>query len=119
MHKTRCANPKIFHALALSLVVALAACGSIVGTERIVQTIEVGPDKVPCFTNSTQECLQVRVPGTTTWEYFSGEIEGFTFERGFLYVIRVERTNIQDPPPNGSAFRFRLVEILSKTAVTP
>lgn len=66
------------------------------GTERLIQTIEVAPEKAPCVFDPTKNCLQVRRPGTGGWEYFSGEIDGFIFEPGFSYIIRVERTSIAD-----------------------
>lgn len=117
MPRNPSAKLKFFPALALALVFALGACMSLVGTERIVQTIEVAPTKVVCVALTTQECLQVRVLGSTQWEYFYGEIEGFVYEPGFTYVIIVERSTVKDPPQNGSGYRFRLVELVSKTPV--
>ncbi|MEP3207723.1 MAG: DUF4377 domain-containing protein [Maribacter sp.] len=57
--------------------------------------------------------------GTEDWEYFYFEnsIDGFTFEPDFIYEILVQKTQIADPPADGSSIRYTLVQIISKTKV--
>lgn len=104
--------------LAVALVVVLAACDPVV-SERRVQDIEVGPELLPCYGVGPRLCMYVRPYGSANWEYFDGEIEGFVFEPGFNYIIRVERKTVQDPPAGGSMYRFVLIDILRKTPVPP
>jgi hypothetical protein len=77
--------------------------------------LEIGPTAIPCTGFGPQECLQVRERGETDWTFFYDYIEGFTFEAGFTYLVRVERTTVSDPPPDASAYKWRLLELISKT----
>lgn len=104
--------------LAAALVVFLAACDP-VSSQRRVQDIEVGPELLPCHGVGPQLCMYVRPYGSPIWEYFDGEIEGFVYEPGFNYIIRVERKIVKDPPAGGSMYRFVLIDIIRKTPVPP
>lgn len=104
--------------LAAALVVVAAACDP-VASDRRVQDILVAPELQPCYGVGPQLCMYVRPYGSPIWEYFHGEIEGFVFEPGFEYLIRVERTILKNPPADGSIFRYRLIDIIRKTPAPP
>ena len=74
----------------------------------------VGPDYTECMTLVPTTCLQVRFDPLGNWENFSDTIEGFEFEQGFYYELRVRRVSIADPPADASSFRWILLEIISK-----
>lgn len=60
------------------------------------------------------ECMLVMMPEYPgVWQpmYF-GSIEGFTYERGHEYYLSVRKTILADPPADGSAFTYSLIEIL-------
>lgn len=48
------------------------------------------------------------------WTYFYDEIEGFQYEEGYVYELKVRVEDVEDPPADGSSLRYILVEILSK-----
>lgn len=93
----------------------LVACQSVLGPEKIVQVLEIAPQKIPCVGVAPQECLQVRETGQTEWQNFYDPIEGFTFVTGFSYLLRVERTTVDNPPADGSSYSWRLLDIVSQT----
>ena len=79
-------------------------------------TLFVGPERTECMTIIPTTCLQVRFSPEGSWENFSDPIEGFEFEPGFLYELRVRRIPIAHPPADGSSFRWILLELVSKNA---
>lgn len=44
-------------------------------------------------------------------------IEGFSYERGYEYSLKVEKTHLANPPADGSDIRYKLIEIASKVKV--
>ena len=104
--------------LILALLLLPVGCGI---TEPVVKkaetlTLFVGPERTECMTIIPTTCLQVRFSPEGSWENFSDPIEGFEFELGFLYELRVRRIPIADPPADGSSFRWILLELVSKNA---
>ena len=60
------------------------------------------------------ECMLVMEDGVDqTWRKmsFSG-IEGFTYEKGHRYKLRAKKTILANPPADGSAWMYELVEVL-------
>jgi len=45
-------------------------------------------------------------------------IEGFTYESGYEYRLKVVITSLKNPPMDGNTETFQLIEILEKTEVT-
>ncbi len=98
-------------------LLASTACFDAFGPGRVELRWYVDSQKVSCYTWVETECLRVRESTSEPWQNFSDEIEGFAWEAGYEYRIRVERTTIANPPADGSSARYRLLQILSKTAV--
>ncbi len=74
---------------------------------------------VGCVGEMEGTCLLVQegdMIGTENWEnfYFYDSIEGFTYEPGFVYGLIVKKTEVQNPPADGSSIRYELVKIVSK-----
>src|SRR5574344_1057888 len=60
------------------------------------------------------ECMLVMEDGVDqTWRKmsFSG-IEWFTYERGHRYKLRAKKTILANPPADGSAWKYELIEVL-------
>ena len=60
------------------------------------------------------ECMLVMEDGVDqTWRKmsFSG-IEWFTYEKGHRYKLKVKKTILANPPADGSAWKYELVEVL-------
>jgi hypothetical protein len=78
-----------------------------------VKTLFVDAKRVPCEGEGVTECLRVRESPTGEWTLFYRTIEGFRFEPGNTYELRVEVTAVSDAPADASSLHHRLVEIVS------
>ncbi len=85
--------------------------------EGNVVILEVDSFWQPCVGVSPQLCLQVKEAGQENWTYFYDQIDGFTYEPGYLYQLRVKKETISNPAADASSIKWTLVEEISKTAV--
>lgn len=103
--------------LVLSLALLSAtACSDVVGPGIVELVLHVDSQRVTCYTWIETECLRVRERESQSWRNFSDEIEGFAWEAGYLYRIRVVRASVANPPADGSSYRYILRQVISKTA---
>lgn len=60
------------------------------------------------------ECMLVMEDGVDqTWRKMSfSYIKGFTYEKGHRYKLRAKKTILANPPADGSAWKYELVEVL-------
>ena len=82
----------------------------------IEKTLFIAPERKPCTGVGPMECLQVREAADRPWQYFYSEIEGFSYEPGFDYELRVREEKVANPPADGSSLRWTLVKVVSKRA---
>lgn len=62
--------------------------------------------------------MLVRTVGGSQWEaYPITFIEGFEFEQGYIYTLKVEIIHMANPPQDGSDIRMKLISLISKTKV--
>lgn len=73
--------------------------------------------KVDCVGVAPQKCLQIKEIGKTDWTYLYDQIEGFDYEEGFFYKIKVDVIEVENPPADGSSLKYKLIEILDKSKV--
>ena len=97
-----------------TLLFSVAGCRDIFGPGEDILTLDVAASRVPCQGMVPQECLQVREHPDTTWTFFYDPIEGFDYEVGFEYTIRVARRAVPNPPADGSSFAYRFLSLLRK-----
>ncbi|AIM36544.1 hypothetical protein KO02_07390 [Sphingobacterium sp. ML3W] len=79
-------------------------------------TMEINDKRVDCQGVGQMKCLQVKYSPKDDWEYFYSHIEGFEYEEGYTYTIIVNRTRVENPPQDASAYQYELVKIVAKTA---
>ena len=104
----------------IAAIVALAgvlACADLFGPKEHVITMDVAAQAVQCQGFVPQECLRVRVAPETTWTLFYCPIDGFEFQPGFEYTIRVGERRIENPPQDSCDRVYRLLAILRQVAV--
>ncbi len=82
-------------------------------------TLYVGPNREPCMGVAPQLCLLVKENPEDEYSLFYSTIEGFDFEPGFEYELLVNKQTVPNPPADASAFRWTLIEVVSKTPVAP
>lgn len=81
------------------------------------KTVYVGPELVECVGESPQKCMQVKESPDADWTLFYDQIEGFTFEAGYEYELRVREETVESPPAGASATKWVLIEEVSRTPV--
>ena len=104
--------------IALVLLVLVGCDNSVRSTER-TEVITIGPYTKTCQGFIEQECFLIYNEERQKWEFFYEGIEGFDFEVGFIYTLKVRLvdrgTEIQDV----GRYAYHLVEVLSKEEVSP
>ncbi|GAA4154841.1 hypothetical protein GCM10022217_12360 [Chryseobacterium ginsenosidimutans] len=79
------------------------------------KTFIVGPETADCTGVAPMKCLQVKENASGEWTNFYSNIEGFTYEPGYQYVLKVKTEKIATPPADGSSIKYTLVKQISKT----
>lgn len=94
----------------------LLSCKTTNVQEVNTTTYWVNSSRIPCTGVAPMHCLQIRKEGSGTWQLLYSDIEGFEYEPGYLYRIRVraEQLDPQEVPADASAIRYRLVAVKEK-----
>jgi hypothetical protein len=79
------------------------------------KTMIIAAQTVDCTGVAPMKCLQVKEKQSDSWGNFYSNIEGFTYEPGFEYVLKVKTEKIENPPMDGSSIKYTLVKQVSKT----
>lgn len=79
------------------------------------KTFIIASQTVDCTGVAPMKCLQVKEKESDSWGNFYSNIEGFTYEPGFEYVLNVKTEKNLNPPADGSSIRYILVKQVSKT----
>ncbi len=80
--------------------------------------MQVKEQKVPCTGVAPMECLEVKIGKEKEWTYFYDGIEGFDYEPGYIYRLKVEKTKRSGViPADASAYTYKLKKVVSKKKV--
>lgn len=82
------------------------------------KTLYVAHFKVDCVGVGPMECMQVRENPDEDWRMFYDQIQGFDYEEGYEYELRVHTEEVENPPADASSLRWILDEVVSKNAVS-
>lgn len=82
--------------------------------DPMIRTLHVNSELVDCVGVEPRKCLEVREDPADDWELFYDDIEGFTFESGFRYSLRVKVEEVDNPPADASSLRYELIEVVDK-----
>jgi heat shock protein HslJ len=94
--------------------VVVAACGPF-GAGPSGKTVYIGPYQVDCVGVAPQKCLLVKEKPADDWTYYYDQIQGFEYEPGYEYELRIMEERIENPPADASSLRWTLVEVVAKT----
>ena len=102
------------------LGVFISSCCSKTNVEPI--NIWVNGSQVACEGVAPMQCLQIQLTDEiddSKWELVYSGIEGFDFEEGYIYQLKVtkEELKAEDAPADASTIKYTLVEQLSKEKV--
>ncbi|KMQ69055.1 hypothetical protein ACM39_06455 [Chryseobacterium sp. FH2] len=96
-------------------IFAVTQCTASSGASLNEKTFIVGPQTADCTGAAPMKCLQVKETSTAEWTNFYTNIEGFTYEPGYEYVLKVKTEKIKNPPADGSSIKYTLIRQVSKT----
>ncbi len=83
-------------------------------------TIQIASTAENCTGAGPQKCMLVReMPPAEDggWELFYDRIEGFTYGEGYVWTLRVNVTEVENPPADASGLRYELAEVVEKKPV--
>ncbi|MDM1715536.1 DUF4377 domain-containing protein [Thiopseudomonas alkaliphila] len=108
-----------------SLFITAALLGSLAGcqvsgdnprnSDGIHKTLYVKESLVDCVGGAPMKCMQVRDDSNQEWTYFYSNIQGFNYEPGYRYKLKVKVENVENPPADASSKRYILISIDEKT----
>jgi hypothetical protein len=78
------------------------------------KTFIIASETADCTGVAPMKCLQVKEKESDSWENLYTNIEGFTYEPGFEYVLKVKTEKIENPPMDASSIKYILVKQVSK-----
>lgn len=101
----------------MALLLVVASCKSSNSDAEASVTYWINSSRVPCVGVGPMECLEVRQSESADWQLFYSAIEGFDYEPGYLYRIKVreEKRDPEDVPADASSIRYILVSVEEKT----
>ncbi len=106
---------------AVTMIFALAACQPVRDTRTsagpVEKTLYIGAELVDCVGVAPMKCMQVKENPEDAYQFFYNEIEGFTFEPGFTYEVRVLVEPVANAPADASNLKYTLIEIVSQEPV--
>ncbi|HYQ56060.1 MAG TPA: META domain-containing protein [Draconibacterium sp.] len=94
-------------------IVLLASCSS----QSEYTTFWVNSYKVDCVGVGPMKCMLVQkgeTPEPGKWTNFYSKIEGFKYEPGFIYKLKVKEEQLENVPADASSIKYTLVEVLEK-----
>jgi hypothetical protein len=80
-------------------------------------TLFVAEALVDCQGEGPMKCMRVRAAEDQPWSLHYDRIEGFTYEPGFVYELRVERRDVAKPAADAPSSRYRLLEVGARRKV--
>lgn len=88
---------------------------ALAGAQAEAQRLSIAPYRSFCQGVGPQLCYLVSIDGEE--QLFYTGIEGFDYEWGTSYELRVRVESIENPPADGSSLRYVLEEVLNATPV--
>lgn len=85
-------------------------------TQGVEKTIFVAPSQTDCTGVGPQTCLQIKEGHPNqAWKLHYFPIQGFTYEPGYYYRLKVLETVVPNPPADGSSLIWTLIAVESKS----
>lgn len=101
---------KLILPITLILVFLTIGCNRDEHTEILI----IGPYKTTCQGFVEQECFLEYNEERDQWEFFYENIQGFDFEPGYIYRLKVSLHERPEGIQDVGRYAYRLVEVISK-----
>lgn len=82
--------------------------------EEHTEILIIGPYKTTCQGFIEQECFLEFNKESDQWEFFYESIQGFDFQPGFIYTLKVSLHERPEGIQDIGRYAYRLVELISK-----
>ncbi|ACS79096.1 META domain-containing protein [Maridesulfovibrio salexigens] len=99
--------------LILGILLFAAACSPVKNSE----IYWVNSYKQDCVGVGPMKCMLVQKgenPDQSQWQNFYSQIEGFEYQPGFIYKLKVKEEKMQDVPADASSIKYTLLKVLEK-----
>jgi hypothetical protein len=103
---------------ALALMLVLTGCSSNSGTDN-TEVLFIKHHLQECVGVAPRTCMLTRPSANADWTFMYSGIQGFGYEWGFDYEVRVRWQGIENPPADASSRVYELMSINSKMPVPP
>ena len=105
--------------LTIPLFLLLAGCNTATGTNTQVmndstKTLLIDSQLYDCVGVAPMKCMKVKELPAGELSLFYQNIEGFDYQAGTQYKVKVKVTDIPNPPADAPSIKYTLVEILDK-----
>jgi heat shock protein HslJ len=84
------------------------------GVQAQNKIIYINHEMANCIGVVPGKCLQYRYKTSQPWLLLHGQIQGFNYEAGNMYKLKIRETKVKNPPADGSSIKRTLVKVLSK-----
>lgn len=107
--------------LVLLVSFCMASCSDNDADWTEEKVVEVSSEMVPIniFGDpGVVDGMRVKIKGEDQWHVYPTHfIEGFEFEPGYSYILKVRITHLANPPQDWYNVEYKLIELISKTEV--
>ena len=83
-------------------------------TDANIETLIIGPYTETCVGAFEQQCYLEFNEESQEWEFFYESIQGFDFEPGYIYRLKVSLHEREEGIQDVGRYAYHLVEVLSK-----
>ena len=102
-----------------ALTIGCDRAGSVITPdEKNIEIITIGPYTETCQGLIEQQCYLEFNEERQRWEFFYEGIQGFEFEPGFIWTLKVSLHEREEGIQDVGRYEYRLVEILDKEAAS-
>ena len=100
------------HILSITLIFLCIIIGC--GREAHEEILIIGPYKTTCVGAFEQECYLEFNEESQRWEFFYEGIQGFDFEPGFIWTLKVSLHEREEGIQDVGRYEYRLVSVIDK-----
>lgn len=94
--------------------------GAITACKSSQEILYIAPQKQDCIGLIPMECFLVKKTiDQPEWEYFYENIQGFNFEEGYAYKIKVKVKDLKSVPADASSKEYILLKLIEKKKTIP
>ncbi|ELZ5939308.1 DUF4377 domain-containing protein [Providencia vermicola] len=97
-----------------SLLFVLVGCQTVKTTDN-TKTFYIDSTLADCVGVAPMKCMKIKQNQQADWELFYGTIQGFDYQPGYQYTLKVNQFDVANPPADAPSLRYELVEIINKT----